>query len=163
MVVELKEGGIKMTQYRFELSIPCEGRMNITVKDKGEVIKFRVTWACDPIYMLLKAFKFYLEGDFPYIVWPALYFEGEGIYTYVVFHSDGTMVNTLYQSHEFLFGIEEIMTEVMEQLTDGYMRKYYLEWYEYDNDAQENIDIVEEMKKLRKEVKDMMDSKRLGE
>lgn len=153
-------GVLIMRQYKFKLSKPRGGWMQITVKDKETTIPLLVSYLCDPIYMLLNTFemlltkerKYLITGEYEWSPFPSLYFEGEGADTYVTLGDCEIIVNVIkdnvYQSHSFLMDWEELMNEVMEQLTDEYINTYCCDWY----DNQEEAD---EIKMLKKKVKDL--------
>lgn len=144
-----------MEQYQFELSKPRAGWMDITINDEKTTIKFPISYLCDPVYMLLKTFemlltkerKYLMTNEYEWSPFPSLYFEGEGIDTYVTFGDSETIVNIIkdnvYQSHSFLMDWENVMNEVMEQLTDEYIDTYCCDWY----DNQEEADEIEMLKK----------------
>lgn len=149
-----------MSLVRFELSQPKAGWMDIAVKDEDTTITFPVSYLCDPIYMLLKTFDILLarerdclmDKEYEWMHFPAIYFEGEGVNTYVTIGDCETIVNVIkdnvYQSHSFLMDWEDVMNEVMEQLTDEYINTYCCDWY----DNQEEAD---EIKMLKKKVQDL--------
>lgn len=149
-----------MIQYTFELSKSKGGWLDITIRDEQTTIKFPVSYLCDPIYMLLNTFvmlltkerKYLITGEYEWGPFPSLYFEGEGVDTYVTLGDCETIVNVIkdnvYQSHSFLMDWEELMNEVMEQLTDEYINTYCYDWY----DNQEEAD---EIKMLKKKVQDL--------
>ena len=93
-----------------------------------------------------------MTNEYEWSSFPSLYFEGEGADTYVTLGDCETIVNVIkdnvYQSHSFLMDWEELMNEVMEQLTDEYINTYCYDWY----DNQEEAD---EIKILRKKVQDL--------
>ena len=149
-----------MANKEFNLSLPYGGWMDITVKDNDTKIQFPVSYLCDPIYMLLNTFvmllkkekKYLMTNEYKWSPFPSLYFEGEGIDTYVTFGDCETIVNVIkdniYQSHSFLMDWENVMNDVMKQLTDEYINIYCCVWY----DNQEEAD---EIKMLKKKVQDL--------
>ena len=108
-----------MANKEFNLSLPYGGWMDITVKDNDTKIQFPVSYLCDPIYMLLNTFVMLLK----------------------------TIVNVIkdniYLSHSFLMDWENVMNDVMEQLTDEYINIYCCVWY----DNQEEADEIKILKK----------------
>lgn len=149
-----------MIQYTFELSKSKGGWLDITIRDEQTTIKFPVSYLCDPVYMMLKTFEMLLTKEKKYLMtneyewhpFPSLCFEGEGTDTYVTLGYCETIVNVIkdnvYQSHSFLMDWEDVMNEVMEQLTDEYINTYCCDWY----DNQEEAD---EIKILKKKVQDL--------
>lgn len=144
-----------MANEKFNLSLPYGGWMDITVKDNDTKIQFPVSYLCDPIYMLLNIFvmllkkekKYLMTNEYEWSPFPSLYFEGEGVDTYVTFGDCETIVNVIkdniYQSHSFLMDWENVMKDVMEQLTDEYINIYCCVWY----DNQEEADEIKILKK----------------
>lgn len=157
-----------MSEKRFELSIPKSGWLDITIKDEETSIKFPVSYLCDPVYMLLNTFVILLEykkrctesQEYKWMPYPSIYFEGEGTDTYVTLGYNEIVVNVIkdniYQSHAFLMDWEEIMKDVMGQLTDEYIEAYCNDWYDKDDaDDIDGVDDASELKGLIRKVRDL--------
>lgn len=153
-----------MSLMRFELSQPKAGWMDIAVKDEDTTITFPVSYLCDPIYMLLKTFDILLtrerdclmDKEYEWSPFPTIYFEGEGVDTYVTFGDCETIVNVIkdnvYQSHSFLMDWEDVMNDVMNQLTDANMKIYCYDWYDNPSEADEIKLLKEKVQELYTEV-----------
>ena len=153
-----------MSQYAFELSKPKGGWLDITIRDEQTTIKFPVSYLCDPVYMLLNTFvmllkkgkKYLMTNEYEWSPFPSLYFEGEGVDTYVTFGDCETIVNVIkdniYLSHSFLMDWEDVMNDVMNQLTDANMKIYCYDWYDNQNEADEIKLLKEKVQELYTEV-----------